>query len=645
MNRFIVTVSRKRILLALTFALAVPALAALPPAEKLLPADTLLVFSVPDSAKLRVIYEKSAQARLWNDAAMKPFREKFLARWNEEFVGPLERDLGIKFDDYSALPQGQLTLAFTQNGWTGQPGNEAEPGVLFLLDAKEKSGQLKTNLADLRKKWTDAGKALKTEKIRDLEFSIVPLSSNDVPKTLKSFFPQKQEVAELGREETAKKTIPEDTLVIGQFESLLIIGNSTKVVEGVVAHLTGGNAPALADDPTFEANRLALFREAGFYAWLNTRSFVELLLKVPREKPNPLAPNPFVALPDVDKIVTALGLTGLKSAAFTFRETGDGSLFELFLGAPDASRQGIFKLLALDAKDAGPPPFVPADIVKFQRWRLDGPKTIANLEKLLKDLSPQLYKSWEFLIKNGEEAMKQGDPGYDLRKNIFANLGDDLITYEKTPRGTSAAELSSPPSLFAVASPQAEQLARAISGLLIIRSADALTPKTREFLGKKIYSIGMPSGPQQPPTSFSYAASGGYVVFSSDAATLEEFLRSAEAPGKPLRETPGLAGAAQRVGGQGTGLFNYENQAESMRLAFELFKKLTPPDGAASSNPLASALPFVGPEKTFREWMDFSLLPEFSKVSKYFYFTVWAGSSNTEGLSYKWFSPTPPAMK
>ncbi len=36
-----------------------------------------------------------------------------------------------------------------------------------------KASQLKTNLADLKKKWIDAGKNVKTEKIRDIEFSVI----------------------------------------------------------------------------------------------------------------------------------------------------------------------------------------------------------------------------------------------------------------------------------------------------------------------------------------------------------------------------------------------------------------------------------------------------------------------------------------
>ena len=164
------------ILAALLFARG--ANAAIPPAEQLLPVDTLLAFSAPDWGQLRTAYQKSAPTQLWNDAAMKPFRDKFVAKWTEEFVQPLERDLGVKFDDYSALLQGQFTFAVTQDAWQGTEKNDGGPAFLLLLDARDKGDLLKTNLAELRKKWSDAGKPIRSEKIRDVEFFVVPLNTS-----------------------------------------------------------------------------------------------------------------------------------------------------------------------------------------------------------------------------------------------------------------------------------------------------------------------------------------------------------------------------------------------------------------------------------------------------------------------------------
>jgi hypothetical protein len=133
---------------------------------------------------------------------------------------------------------------------------------------------------------------------------------------------------------------------------------------------------------------------------------------------------------------------------------------------------------------------------------------------------------------------------------------------------------------------------------------------------------------------------------STDAALLEEYLRSSENQVKALRDTPGLLEAAQRVGGMGTGLFGYKNEVDTLRAAFEAAKN----DPGASTNGIGpSLLPglpgITGPESNLNDWMDFSLLPAFDKVAQYFYLTIYAGSANVDGLTLKLFAPMPPALR
>jgi hypothetical protein len=141
------------------FATALSLNAAIAPAENLLPADTLAFFTVPDTAAFRAACKTSPQMLCWNDPAMKPFHDKFMARFNARFIAPFERDLGMKAADFLDLPQGQFTFAVTVNGSNGH--DDVPEGLLLLVDTKGKSEALKTNLAALTKKWTDAGRARK----------------------------------------------------------------------------------------------------------------------------------------------------------------------------------------------------------------------------------------------------------------------------------------------------------------------------------------------------------------------------------------------------------------------------------------------------------------------------------------------------
>lgn len=629
--------------LPLFLLLALTASGAIPPVEKLLPDDTLFLVTTPDYSKLREIYRTSPQTQFWKDPAMKPFKDNFVSKFQDELLQPLERDLGIHFADYTNLLQGQITLAMTQNDW--QAKENQQPGLLLLLDTKDKNPQLMKALADVRKKWVAAGKTLRTEKIRNIEFSALPISEKDIPKTLRKFSGTGG-ATDTDTEETTTNA-PKNELYLGQYESLLIVGTSPKPIEKVLVHLTGGAMPSLGDLATYEANRLALFRDAPLYGWVNAKSFMDLLTQRSVTQ-DPDTPDPFAML-NPQKIIAAIGIGGLKSVAFSVQVANDGTTAQFFASIPESSRQGIFKMFP-DAKDSGPPSFVPANAVKFQRWRIDGQKAWVTFQKVLGDVSPALTNSINFVIQTANDAAKEKDPDFDINKNFFGNLGDDLISYQKAPRGNTLADLNSAPSLFLIASPNAEQLASALKYILVIQNPQAMTPKERDFLGRKIYSVTLPgspipganvSGAAPAERTLNYSPSGGYVAISTDASMVEEYLRSSESQQKQLRDTPGLTDAIAHAGGASTGLFGFENQAETTRAVFEALRNSAAQNGS-SMLPGLTSLPGAD---SFRDWLDFSLLPPFDKISKYFGISVYTASENVDGLSFKMYAPVPPGLR
>ena len=619
--------------------IAVSTFAAIPPAEILLPSDTLFLLTAPDCAAFRVAMHQSPQWLLWNDPAMKPFHDNFIVKWRESFVAPLERDLGVKLADFEDLPQGQFTFAVTQNGWTGGDDDKT-PGLILLLDAGGKSDLLKTNLAALKQKWSDAGRPVRTETIRDIKFSIVTLASNDMPASLAALIPQSQPDQELGKE---TKPVKPGQVVFGQFESLLIVGNSIEAVAPVATHLTGGAMPALDDNAIFAGDKISQFRDSPlYYGWFNAKTFFNLLAHIPPAEPNPLAPSPMPQLP-WDKIIAASGAMGLKSASFTYRDSHDGSQVNFFLAAPESSRTGIFTILAAAPKSSGPPPFVPADAVKFWRWRVDSQKSWAALQTMLADISPAALTSLNSLIAIYNMTAQQKDPDFDIRKNLIGNLGDDFMSYQKAPPGKTPEDLKNAPALFLFAAANPDQAVLAIKNLASMGAAGA-QPAPRDFLGKKIYSVPLPGRTTQfgvapaPAGSIYFTASSGYVAVGKDSSILENFLRSAANPGRPLNATAGLIDAAQQVGGAGGGLFGYQNNRETMRFAFEQLKN-------SKSNPAAQAL--VSQSNLFGmlyKSADFTLLPDYETVSRYFHFSVFGGSTTADGISFKFFAPRPPQL-
>src|ERR1700691_4769229 len=85
--------------------------AAVLPPERILPKDTVLVVTAPDWPKTWAFLTNSSYGRLWQDPALRSFKDKFIGKFTTDALDPLEQNLGIKFSDYGGLLQGEVTFA------------------------------------------------------------------------------------------------------------------------------------------------------------------------------------------------------------------------------------------------------------------------------------------------------------------------------------------------------------------------------------------------------------------------------------------------------------------------------------------------------------------------------------------------------
>jgi len=587
---------------------AVPTSAAIPPAAKLLPKDTLAVLTVPDWSGSSTQTAGSSFGKLWSDSAMKPFRDHFEAQFNEKILGKMEKDLGIKTADYLPLLQGQLTFAVVADGWDGSDPKK-EPHLVMILDAKDKAPELKKRLEEVRKKLADAGRNPKTEKIRDVEFTTVVIEPAPAAKAAD---------ADEDEDEVPAAKPSKQTYVFGQVESALLIADAAAPLEKLVARISGGSVPTLSEEASFTASE-PRFRDAQVYGWVHWTPVSAGLTKSLAE--NEMFENVGT---DATGAFKALGLSGLRTLTFTARVGSDGTRGDFSLNIPEAERRGLFKMLGFGAKDSAPLPFVPADVTQFMRLRVDWRKFIATVEETLQSLSPQMGGMFNMMVG---AAGKDKDPNFDLRKSLFTNLGDDLMMYQRPATGSKLEDLQNAPSLTLLSSPGADDLVTGVKALTGLAPGAGAGSKEREVAGKKIQSLPMPM-PGKPDSRLEYVGSGGYVAFSRQPAMIEEYIRSSDGVGKSLKENSEMTAAAEKVGGLGTGFFAYENQRESMRSMWGMLRN----DGLAKSG-------MGGGE--FAELFDFKKLPEFDQVRKFFGISVTAGLMDAQGVHLQSFAPTP----
>jgi hypothetical protein len=618
------------ILLLVLGAFGWEASAAVLPAEKLLPKDTALLVTAPDSPAAWRLLTNSPYGRLWEDPAVKGFKDKFMDKFGSDFLAPLQRTLGVQFSAYAGLAQGQATFALLPMAPGEMPGGSF--ARIFLLDTKDHAAGLRTNLADIRQKWAAAGKPMKTVKIRDIDFTTFVLAPGDLSWS-KLLGTQKAGAMD---DDTLNGSSNRVEMTFGQVDSLLLVSDSTQAIEKVISREQGGLMPALEEQPAFASDYAARLRGAPFYAWVNVKDSVDLLTKAAamsedRDSSSPFQPN---------SLLSAAGVTGVTSATFTYRSGPEGLAAQLFVGVPEDKRRGIFKAFVHETEDANPPSFVPEDVTKFWRWRINIPHTWTQVETMLNEFNPQYGSVINFVLQT---AGKDKDEHYDLKSELLGSLGDDVIHYEKAPAGNSVADLNAAPSIYLIGSPNPDRLAAALkTGLSFMGAATE-----RDFLGRKICTLTTQSQNGAPGRSFSFVGSGSYVALSSDSEMIEEFLRSDENKARTLGEVPGLSDAAQRVGGMGTGLFGYQNESASMRAVVGLLRERfgTLEDILGQPHALPGGGDTADQMAKVRDWADFSLLPPYDEISKYFYFSVSAGKFSPDGFTMNFFSPTPPKLR
>jgi hypothetical protein len=605
-----------RTLFAAPFA-ALSLLAAVPPAPQLFPNDTIVLLSVADWAAAKSTMNSAPFGQLWADPALRPFRADFEKKVVAKFIGDLEKDLGIKADEYLPLLQGQISFAVIRGDWN--PANpDSSAGNVLVLDAKDKAPELKAKLAEARQKLGEAKKTLKAEKIRDQDFTTVVID----PKPAKGAGNEEEE-------EDEKAPARKIEITFGQVDSALVLGDSVKALEKVVARLTGGSVPTLSEVGPYQASEASMnFRKSLIYGWVHIAPLFATLEGELSKTAGGLAALGI----EPRRAIQALGLRGLKSLSVAAQQEGDGAYFNLGLAVPESERAGLFKLLAFESKDGAPPAFVPADAVDYRRMRLNGAKTWANLETMLQQVSPQLGG----MLQMSMGALgKDKDPNFDFKKVFIGNLGDDFISYVKAPKGKSADELANPPTLTLLGAVNAEELANGLKAFSSLLPGGPDDLKEREFNGKKITTITMPAtDPRKKPTVLEIAPNGGYLAISDDPALLEQFLRSADGAGKSLRDAAGLAESAQKVGGMNTGIFGYQDQRESLRGTWEALRSGSLTKTMGAQRPGA---PTPAPE----DFADFKLLPAFDQVAKYFGTTVYAGAWDSQGFLLKQYGPNP----
>jgi len=587
-------IEMKKLLLSSLISLSLlPAIIAAPALEDLFPAETVFLAAFPDYAAAERNFDSGVMGRLWNSAEVKSFREKLEKGFEDKVLGNIEERFGIDIEAFEEIANGPVAFAIVQG-----KAPEEQPEFLLLIDAGKKTFTLGRTISRLERDWKRKGRKVSRTTLGQKKFTSLIGASG-------------KEIMHLGRE-----------------KGLFFAGTDTDLLEAVLERFTRKRAGSLSANPTFASDKAMVLDGADAYVWADFNQVLPKLISS--------APDGDELGLNIQDILNSLGLDGFKSMAAVFKEQQDGACFDIFIGLPEKKRTGFLGLLEMKRIDSSPTEFVPATAQLFQRWRIDIAATWSNFEKLLNDMAPDIGSIVEFTVNL---LGKDKDQNFDFKKSFFNNLGDDMILYqlETDIKNQKAGGLSS--FIGLVSTPNSDELIKAIGAIpgILPPPLNEATMLPRRLGDHSVYSFDFvldSTDGGDLKTGILFGEKDGYLVWSTNPDLLQLHLDGSS--NRALSSRSGLSKAAEQVGGLKSGFFGYLDGQSSIQHFARWIRETGMLETVYSEIVMAD----IG-ESDIGDWLDFSLLPSDEKIGKFFDFAVFGLEREPQGITLKYFSPTP----
>lgn len=488
------------------------------PAEKLLPKDTLLFFSVADVSDFKEKWDKTSIGQLFHDPLLKPFLDE-VAEKKDEASKDLEKEIGVTIDDLLEVFQGELTFALLEKP-------ERTLSAVLMLEY----GESKETVETLLKKMDEAlGKEEAdhlTEEIGDVKVHVYKLK--------------------------VEEENPVKTLVYFTDEDTIVFSNELDAIKEVLARWDGKNDDTLADNDYYK------------YVMTQSKTDAEAQVKVFLTPAGLIASGINIAQTSFPQVAMAsgflplLGLDGLKGYGGTM--TMDDGEFEslatffIYVERP----QGLIGLFQFPAIAQAPAKWIPATVASYASMNWDVVTAFKSVETLADS----------FQGKGATTRLldQLADSGPNIHpKKDFLDLLDGKIQFVQGEAKEPEEGAAPVPAMFATLGLRdAAKMKKTLA-----TAAKAIGPlfETRDFNGETIYEAQIPGG----DTTVSLAVAEGQLVITNDTPMLEGMMRGRSGQGAPLADSPDYKRIA-KVFPAKTSIQSFQRSDAQLKVYYEMLK-------------------------------------------------------------------------
>jgi len=603
----------------------------LPKTAKLLPPETILLADINNFNQLWAQIEKTNFYQLYEDPAMAPFINNFKNKWREQ-KQESEKEIIRMIGDSGVLPQGRLSVALV---FDKQMPDANEPSILVIAQ------------------WGD-----KIDKVKELADQIVRKAIEEEEGA------RRQTEDYRGVEIITIEKKPPEALSYCFIDDCLIASTNPNVLKFVIAQVKGAGSTTLADDRDYNTTGKAI--DPSIAGRIDLYVNIKEAIKIELTKDN---------TGKAKAMIENMGLNNVTSFGCNIEPAGGpgGATLGKAILKIDGAKAGICKMFEIETGPIRMPRFIADSACSISVVNLNIKKAFEELANILTRFSPQMAA---ILYMPVLPPGPNGEPGLQLKADIIDHFGSQIILAQSIDKPQPDNNRRSPEkqpliqtrSIVAIAIDNRAALEKSLSMIHSKMIAPGNPNAQRELLGHTIYSVdlsglmpmlggppakkpmqapgGGPSAPKMPLSAFTVTDT--HLIFGSESV-VEQTIRTLSSNRAESISSAAWFNKAKSNIPSAIGIAGLQNNAASGELLWSTLRQSVKPDKAASSdkhNEISVGLTSqsIFPQIMFSRsdgMIDFSLLPEFDAVKKYFGISTFYGISRQDGFffEFKYLNP------
>ncbi len=603
--------------------------AILPKTAELVPTETIVLVDISDVNHLRAKFEKSPIYKLYKDPEMSAFVEKFTGQWREKMRK--EKDLVIKtILDANGLPEGRVAIAWVLTANTGQM---QEPALLVISQWGSNDGGIKAAIDKTTAEAVERGAHRAIEDYRDV--NIVTLTTEAAPQRVPDWEGHRPEDGNI-----TYKTVqpPPERTVYCFIDDCLIAGTDVGAVKFTVARIRGAGGSSLAADTEYVATMGAVgpYHDVDFY--VNLKQMISRIVAGDTSGRARMTISN-LGFDNVTGLGCSLGVGATEGSSLS------GKAFLRTAG----TRKGVLKMLESPMAAVRPPRFIPASAYSVSFLNVDIRRAYDELVSIIYGFNPAAATALQGPLVMPDA---EGGSAIALRADIIEYLGSEIVIAQSVNKPFSTGVMPTE-TLIAVSVSNRAALEKSIS-LVHKRLIVPNNPEpTRELLGHTIYMLGpvgmpvfggavpmaeVPSPREVPPAAkMAFTITDTHLILGSESAVERAIRTLSGAESKPIASAEWFTAAKSAVPSV-VGLAAFEDNLASGEILWWMLKESAKNQRAdLGMGPAAAVL--AGPD--LWRLADFSLLPEFDTVRKYFGYSAFYSITRADGFlfEFKYLNP------